>query len=193
MRGKKEHPFFSGLIYEARAPLVWRYVELRPDEKEIVAANTANEQLLRLITSLSEKPQEQADDELHAELERIDLKITVLLDMASSIIRDQLNLPAAEPIRMDAQGVEWETSQPPEPGRLLEVKVYIDPELPTPLELYGMAKLEKPEHDVKTAVCARMRFVKMGQSVSDELEKFIFRQHRKEVALQRYALTNKPR
>lgn len=190
MQGLKERepPFFDGLVYEARVPLVWRYLELRPDEKQIVFANTANEQLLRLITSLSEKPQEAVDGEFHAELERIDLKITVLLDMASHIIRDQLNLPAPEPVRMDARGAEWTTANPPETKRLLNAKVYIDPELPRPLEFFGLCQVSELTDPAQRGARVRMRFIRVGQAVADELEKFIFRQHRKEIAMQRDAL-----
>ena len=185
-----DDPFFDGLVHETMFPVEWVYLDLELTEERAIAANVANEQLLRLMTSLGEKLPEQGDYIEHsAELERLDLKLNVLIDMAGHLLRNQLKLPAPETVRFGHGSMEWQTMAPPERGRQIGIKVYIDSSLPQFLQLYGETEInveENVEADAGTrATLVRVKYLGLGEAVSDELEKYIFRQHRKKIALER--------
>lgn len=177
--------FFDGLVHEDRFPVVWAYVETVPSDAQKIVVNEANEQLLRLINTLSEKTAEVSDDgsEYSAEFARLDLKLNVLLELAGQLIREQLQLPAEELVRLGHTGLEWWSSRAPEAGRDVVVKVYLDRELPRPLQFMGRALVDKASFSADGPTPVRIRYAGMAQSLEDELEKFIFRHHRKKIAL----------
>lgn len=180
-------PFFDGLVYDDLVPVVWAYLDSQPRDEQLVSANDANTQLLRLITSLSDRLPEQGDEnfECNAELERLDLKLNVLLDIAGQLIRDQLKLPNGDPISLGHNGLEWWVEQAPDTGRLISLKLYIDGVVPRPLQLFGVVRINDKRATVDGRTPVRIKYMGLGQALEDELEKFIFRHHRKRIALER--------
>lgn len=188
MTGHTSDGFFDGLVHEARFPVVWDYLDSEPEEKQLIAANEANEQLLRLMTSLGERlPEANEDVEYNAELARLDLKLTVLLDMVGQMVLHQLNLPDKELIKLGHGSMEWRTAVPPDVGRLINFKVYIDPELPSPLSLYGVVERGNIEAQTDRLTAIRVKYRGLSEAVKNELEKYIFRQHRKKIAFEKHS------
>lgn len=187
-------PFFDGLIYDDLVPVVWAYLDSQPRDEQLIAANDANRQLLRLMASLGDKLPEQGDDnvEYNAELERLDLKLNVLLDIAGQLIRDQLKLPPGDPISMGHNGLEWWAEQAPDAGRLISVKLYIDSVVPRPLQLFGVVCIDDKRATIDGRTAVRIKYMGLGQACEDELEKFIFRHHRKRIALERQPDKSRP-
>ncbi len=180
-------PFFDGLVYDDLVPVVWTYLDSQPRDEQLISANDANTQLLRLITSLSDRLPEQGDDnvEYNTELERLDLKLNVLLDIAGQLIRDQLKLPSGDPISLGHNGLEWWVEQAPETGRLISLKLYIDSVVSRPLQFFGVVRINDKRAAVDGRTPVRVKYMGLGRVLEDELEKFIFRHHRKRIALER--------
>ena len=183
--------FFDGLVYEAEFPVVWTYLKSELSEERAITTNVANEQFLRLMTSLDEKLPEQGEGAEHStELERLDLKLNVLLDLVGHILRNQLNLPEPENVRLGHSGMEWETLAAPAPGRQVSIRIYIESSLPNFLQFYCEieGELEEQNNDdgIERSSSVRARYLGLSEPVRDELEKYIFRQHRKKVAYERH-------
>ncbi|HBD10778.1 MAG TPA: hypothetical protein DCZ13_01445 [Porticoccaceae bacterium] len=188
MTDHAENDLFGGLIYQGAFALLWDYSQ-EPGDQELAVANEANQVLLRLLTHQGEPGARGEEDAsaFQAELERIDLKLNLLLDLTAGLIREQLNLPPAVPVKLGATAVEWRSLAPPQPDRWLRVRIFVDPVMPRPLEVYGrgVARDDGAGPNDSPGAAVGLRFAGMSQEVQDELQRLIFRQHRKKIALQR--------
>ena len=179
--------FLDGLVHEGYFPIEWECLNSEPNDKQLIAANESNEQLLRLMTSLSEKLPEPGDDvEYNAELERLDLKLTVLLDMVGFMVRSQLSLPDPTLVKLGRRSMEWQSTEPPEDSCFISIKIYLDIEIPKPFLLYGVVQIDKEQINSDQAAAVRVLYLGLGENVNNELEKYIFRQHRKKIAYKRH-------
>ncbi len=168
----------SGLVLEDRLPLHWRVAETpggAPQQQQ------ANEEILRVILSLDEHHHVEASDEnpeYAHEIQRLESKINLILELVSQVLARQLQLPEALAVRLSAHEIEWQTAAAPAIGSALLIEAYLCPRYPRPLMLPAT---------VKESSGARVRavFDDLGVPVQDLLEKLIFRHHRRLIAASR--------
>ena len=146
----------------------------------------ANEKFLRRVSTLEEEPAKvvENDPELARELMRLESKIDMMLDMVGTVLARHLKLPKATPIRLTAQGISWESPKAPSVKSHVTIALYMLPNYPYPLTLQGVVmSVEKCLGGRRTTVV----FDAMSEMAQEWLEKTIFRQHRRKVALSRRA------
>jgi len=167
----------SGLVLEDRLPLRWRVFETPGAAQPL---QFANEETLRVILSLDEHHVEASDEnpEFAHEIQRLETKINLILELVSQILARQLQLPEALPVRLSAHEIEWQTATAPAAGSAVLIEAYACPRYPRPLFLPAT---------VKESGGGRVRavFDDLGTPVQDLLEKLIFRHHRRLIAAAR--------
>jgi hypothetical protein len=175
-------PLNTGLVYEDLLPLHWSVVDVSMDAAHRLHLHEANEDTLRTLSMLEEHPQEIADDHpaVTHELRRLDFKLNLLLDLVGLLVARDLTLPDRVPVRLAAQGLEWEARQPPPRDSLVRLEIYLSPKLPRALVLLGRVQGAHPMSDgvFRTAVI----FEDLSELEADWLEKIIFVHHRRQVA-----------
>ena len=163
--------------YEA-LPVQWRPVAQPLSHGEASRLDESNLLLLQAGVAFEEYPVRDAHDDtgpLAAELARLDFKINLVLKMLGTLI-DGGNAPAPVPVRFNARGAAWESSDAGlKPGSRGVLGIRLLGSLPTSLAL----EAEITDNDGGTITS---RFVHVSPAVSELLQKFCFLKHRRQVA-----------
>ncbi len=177
----------AGLAYTDNISIVWREVDREPDQQHLAMVNASNETFLRDLKLLGDggQPREltEASADFSQELHRLDLKLNLVLDLVSTLIYRDADIPEPCPVRVAADGLSWR-GHVPAPGSIVYVELYIQRGLPKPLCCYGEVVSTLAEYEDGVA---RLEFVGLTGGTRTWLEKLIFRHHRKEVAFRRSA------
>ncbi|ADE15429.1 conserved hypothetical protein [Nitrosococcus halophilus Nc 4] len=172
-------PLGQGVFYQSQHPLIWRCV--KPEAKVSALVCRDNERLLKLLNSSIPSPLELLEEQplLYSELQRLELKVDLLLEQIGLLLAQQAPLPAAVPLRLTAQELQWWAQEAPRSGETVQVEVYLKEELRRPLVLLGRVKAREAEtHGYRVWVL----FTDLGEGVREGLERFIFRWHRRHIA-----------
>lgn len=171
-------PAGTGLTLDERLPVRWR----ADSPGELAALRHANEDTLRTILSLDDHHVELPEEsvELAHELQRLESKLNLVLELMSRVLARQLDLPPPVPLHLTAQSLEWEASAAPASGSRGWLEIYLCPRYPQPLFLPAIIEHVAPPR-------VRAVFVEPGEGVQDLLETLIFRHHRRQVAASRRA------
>jgi hypothetical protein len=173
----------DGLTFEERLPLAWVEGPL-PEGPELARLNADNHQLLGAEASLEEVrigealAKEESPALLH-ELQRLEFKLNVLLRLMADLVSRSSAIPPVQTVKLGARGLEWSQALEPRVGTTGLVSVYINPALPQPLRLPCRVRGERAE---KGARIVELEFRDVSESVTDLLEKLIFRHHRRLIA-----------
>ncbi len=177
--------FFQGLFYESNISLVYHVVNAFPGESELVKINEDNSRFLKALAALSEGAPEAGEElpQTAAELQRLDLKLNLLLEIVGQLLANQRALPAPTTVRLGHTGVEWVAQDCPSSGAQVCIELYLRSELPSPLKFHGVAVLADSEQgSANVSKRVQVRFVGLNSALQDDLEKFIFRRHRRSIA-----------
>ncbi|GLQ99919.1 PilZ domain-containing protein [Dyella mobilis] len=173
---EKWQQFSERMAYEGAL-----HVAIEPFEATLDAVAHCNERslhVLRTLASLDERRQEngsEVDDPIMLELQRMDSKINVLLDIVDRLLMPVSLLPARHVVRFNAVGVSVPENLLP-PGDSLLVRLHFDTCRALALEL--PAKRGRPSGDLHAFVY----FCELSELVEDGLERFVFCHHRRKVA-----------
>ena len=182
---EKTNSFFQGLYYESNISLVCQLVDSLPGDNEQVKINEDNSRFLKALAALNEGAPEAGEElpQTAAELQRLDLKLNLLLEMVGQLLASQRTLPAPTKVSLGHMGIEWVAQDCPPPGAQVCIEVYLSNELPSPLTFHGVAVLADAEGGSASASKrVQVRFVGLNAALQDDLEKFIFRRHRRSIA-----------
>jgi hypothetical protein len=172
-------PLGAGLFYEDILPLDWH--PIAETDAAQVHVDEANAEFLRVMAALEGHTPEPSDNhpELAAEISRVEFKVNLLLDMVGKILAQHLALPQPVSMKLNAQGVEWFSTNAPQVGQRLHVELYLRPDYPRPLVITGrVVSVEQVDGGTHTTVS----FEDIDGPVLDWLEKTVFRHHRRRIA-----------
>jgi hypothetical protein len=179
----------SGLVFQELLPLSWLPGPLA-EGLELARLNADNHQLLGAEASLDEvRIHDALKDEspaLVSELQRLEFKMNILLRLTAQLAVQHQALPARQLVRLSSRGMEWEGLAAVPAGTTGLLKLYVNAALPQPLHLPCVAT---GEGIGESARAARLRFVGVSDAVTEQLEKLIFRHHRRLIAGAKQAKT----
>ncbi len=171
---------FDELAYEDVLSVAWRE---RPTGFSEAAAAKLAERNLRLLqayealdeTSTGEKADETAPHS--AEIARLDFKLNLLLDLVGQLVSASHPRPIALPVRFNSLGASWQPADAAPPlGNSGFLQVFLADALVQPLTL--PAKVVSVAEDGPV----RAHFELLGEAVADQIEKLVFRRHRRKIA-----------
>lgn len=171
-------PQGEGLTYHGELPC-----SVAPLAEPLSAAalqrlDAANELLLKALPGMDERHDLDESDAVAQELKRQDLKLNLILDLLCTLLQQQQLRPAPVELRLSADSLMVCNAAPLAIGTHCQVALYLDPRLPRPLQLAATVD------QAATPGWVNLRLFGMGQAVQDNLDKFIFRHHRRQVAAQ---------
>jgi hypothetical protein len=177
----------DGLVFEDALPVGWTPGVLA-EGLALARLNTDNHQLLGAESSLDEvRVHEALKDESPAllhELQRLEYKVNILLRLTAELALRNAGLPAAHRVRLTSRGLEWFGSDSPAVGSSGLLAVYINSALPQPVKIPCVVAGERTHDNMRVA---QMRFSGLSDPVVEQLDKLIFRHHRRLVAGARLA------
>lgn len=184
MSADPDPDFTSGLHFAGELPLEFEPLDAEPLPATLARLNADNLQVLQADASLAESHRlvDAKDEEKPwlADLARLEFKLDVLLATLGRLLAKDASVPAGVPLRMYAGGVEWlTTGQRPLTGVRGRVTLYVNPAFPRPLVLHGEVTGHRSDAQ---GLWAQFAFAGLGAGVVDLLERFVFRQHRRQVA-----------
>jgi hypothetical protein len=171
---------YEELAYEDVLPVAWKRLPEPFDPAIIGSFADRNLRVLQAVAALDEHGQiEKADDNspYAADLQRLELKVNLLLDMVGTLLVSSQSRPKATAVRFNALGGVWQGTAPyPALGNQGVFEVYLRDSVAEPLRLFGRIASVSPDGKIK------VRFVPPGENISDLMEKLAFRKHRRQVA-----------
>jgi hypothetical protein len=171
---------YEELAYQDVLPVAWRPLPDTLDADLSAAFGDANVRVLQACAAIEEHGHIEKQDENAphaADLLRMDLKLSVLLDLVGRILAGNQPRPPATMIRFNALGATWRSSAAlPKPGAQGTLEIYLRECLPDPLRLIGRVTNVTAEGEIKA------RFLPPGEATADLLEKLSFRRHRRQIA-----------
>lgn len=173
----------SSLVFSGSLPLGIEVLSEAPHELDLLRANESNELLLRSVSVLEEKIDHDENDTVAQELRRQDMKLNLILDMLGSLLLQQQVIPPPREIQFSAGSLRLALSPNPPGPQHCRIQLYIEPGIPKPLTLYGQC------HPSTQAGMSDIVFHGLSQVVTDNLDKFIFRHHRRRIAQSRKSVS----
>jgi Atypical PilZ domain, cyclic di-GMP receptor len=177
----------DGLIFEELLPVAWTAGPLL-EGLALARMNADNHQVLGAESSLDEvRVHEALKDESPAlvhELQRLEYKVNILLRLTAELAIRNSGLPEAQHVRMSSRAMEWFGDKAPAVGSSGIAAVYVNPALPQPIKFCCVVAGERIQDNSRIA---QLRFAGVSDAVAEQLEKLIFRHHRRLVAGARLA------
>jgi hypothetical protein len=172
---------YEELAFQDVLPLLWRPMASPVDRELSASFDERNLRLLQAWDAMEEhvpvEKQKAEDAAYAAEIQRLDLKVNLLLDLVGQLLASNRPRPPATPMRFNALGAMWRaTGTLPEAGEQGITEIYLRDCLAEPLRLAGRVTNVTPGGDIK------VKFLPMGEAVSDLIEKLAFRRHRRQIA-----------
>jgi hypothetical protein len=175
---------FEGLAYADSMPLGLERLEKLPEGAALAGINQETQQVLVADASLDEQrahAEKKADEqhELAEDLQRVEFKLNVLIQLVARLLASASDVPPVRSFRLNAHGLEWlAAGEVVLPGPAL-VSLHVSRHFPEPLRLPGRI-LGQHRDDEGTWV--RFTFDGLTPSVTELLERLVFRHHRRLVA-----------
>ena len=168
---------YEELAYQDVLPVLWRTLPGSVDPAVAANFNERNVRVLQACAAIEEHNTADPQDELSPELQRLDFKINLLVDLVGQLLVANRPRPQPVAIRFNALGAMWRGNAPlPEAGAQGVAEIYLRDFLADPLRLIGRITNVSPDGQVKA------RFAPVGETIADLIEKLTFRRHRRQVA-----------
>jgi len=185
MNAENDDQLGAGLVYEDLVPMSWRKAEEGFQPAQMIRVNDSNEEILRFMSVLDDYQSESSIDARSVnigDITRIEYKVNLILDLVSQILVHHAELPPAIPIKMTARGIQWQCNKRLVPGQYIFLDIYFYHNYPRPLVILGKVQdVDKAGGEYNT----QASFEYMSDVVRRWLDKLIFRQHRRSIALSR--------
>lgn len=172
---------FGGLSCGLTLPLEWSSLSESCSGLSS-SVESANQNCLKIVLGLSDGMHESHDEntELSQDLQRMDFKINIILEMLGQLLSQNIKIPAAVDLKLGPKAVQWlELADPPEPGQMVQVKVYLDPRFLFSFVVFGEVATVIP---VEAGYSVVMKTAQLSADSLELLEKYIFRCHRRQIA-----------
>lgn len=166
---------FEELAVEDLLPVLWQATSAAPDP----SLGEHNLQVLQAWDALEDHGLVDLPDDispLAAELQRLDLKLTLLLELVGQILSANRPSPTSVLVRFNALGAHWRSREAPlrQPATTGVVEIHVHRCVAQPLRFPGTASVTDGEVNV--------RFLPLDDTVASLLGKIAFRRHRRQVA-----------
>ncbi|PCJ26651.1 MAG: hypothetical protein COA96_04850 [SAR86 cluster bacterium] len=178
--------FEDRLKLEGEYPLEVSLLDSLPTHGQLALSDNGNENFLKTSLIWHDPVEIDELDNIGLELKRQDLKISLLLDMVGELLVKQVQLPPVLGLTMNVSGMEYEGPESKyKIGNSVQVTLYIAPSFPRALKLFG--EIVHSSNSKRIAI----KFVGIGTGVKDRLEKIIFQNHRRTIALEHASEENR--
>jgi hypothetical protein len=173
-------PHQDAVHLEGVLPLDWSD-GIEPALADVMADNAI---LLRALLILDESAA-PAPTESRDAVQNLERRVDLLLLLANSALRSVTRMPPARPCVLSARHLRWGSETALGVGRRVWVRIYLRHRIALPLILPGQIVEEEVQGEL---LWHRLELEPLEQALQDDLERLVFRHHRRQVARQRAAV-----
>lgn len=170
------------ITFQTVAPIDWCKIQSLPVAGTLSQTTSANLRLLNALNILEELPQDAEQSSHHlSESIHLEAKLDLILGMMGELLHQQAKIPETATVTVSAHTLSLAgltMAALPGENDLLRVRLFLDTHYPQALVLHGRVSS-------KTESCFSLALCHLGALVQEQLDKFIFRQHRRAIALSR--------
>jgi len=187
MHTESLNSLLDGITFDDYLPIDWEVLSELPSEGEQHRHHRASEELLQNLL-LRDEASSQESEEVevagggYESFKRLETRLDLLLNLLTEMMASNANLPAQHAVILGAHGLCVQTERDAvaclKKDVLLKIRIYLDPNFPRPLTLYTRLI------DVQ-AKSFIVNFYPLEERLQDQLDKYVFRQHRRAIALAR--------
>jgi len=169
----RDEPLDEAIRLEGLMPLTWRPSVQPLTESELLSASEANVSLLDaiMIMDMPASLENEDRDVSSLEIHRLQAKVDLLVSMVSRLLSYHEQQPMSVMVSLSAQRISWQGALPVRIGDTGMMDVFVHPLARSPLQLPVIVR------DARQA-----EIVGLQPTALNALEKFLFRQHRRQVA-----------
>jgi hypothetical protein len=188
-----EDPLKENLVCRQEIPLRWRKLEGELSDSEIMMIHNDNLKFMEVLLSGEDTAdvEQHRDKEVLKELHKIDAKLNLLMNWFSRIIWQQQEFPTPQTVDLSAKGLQFVHNDQGSGEEVVEndelfIEMFLEPRYPQPF--ITLAKVLR----VNTQPQGRevlVRFIHLSEQTQEWLNKYVFRLHRRQVALARKSHT----
>src|ERR1700753_1348067 len=170
--GADTEVLYEELAFQDVLPIFWRPLTLSAEHS--AGFDDRNIRILQAWDAMEEhvpsEKQKSEDSYTATELMRLDMKVNLLLDLVGQLLTANRPRPPATAVKFNAVGATWRGNGAlPEAGEQGVIEIYLRDCLAEPLRLVGRVTNVAPDGQIK------VKFLPMGEAVSDLIEKLAFR------------------
>ncbi len=179
-----ENQLGHSLAYQDDVPLRWYLPEKALNDDQTLQLQNQNESVLCKLLELGDIHVDVSEEscENHTDLARLEFKVDLALELLNQIYIREINLPDLCSLTLNTACAEWVDAKPPAVNKRIHLEVFLDTKYPRPLVFPAIVQKVTEQND-HFKVTAELEFP--GELVSDNIEKLIFRHHRRSIALSR--------
>lgn len=175
----------ENIAFSDNLPMDWEVLSVLPSDGERHRYQRANEELLQNLLLLDEAPQETEESDLvgdHEHFKRLETRLDLLLSLVTEMMTADGKLPPPKAVTLGARGLCVEIPEGVcdtlQKNALLKIRLYLNPQFPRPLTLCCQLVDTQPQS-------LTVSFNPLEERLQDLLDKYVFRQHRRAIALAR--------
>ena len=172
----------DGITFQTIAPVDWCKIQSIPVGNTHSQTASANLRLLNALNVLEDTPQDlEKFPQGISESTHLDAKLDLVLGMLGELLHQQAKIPEASLLTVSAHALslaEVKVAALPVVGELLHMRVFLDTRYPQALALFGTVSLATPTGFT-------LEIHDLGEQVQEQLDRLIFRQHRRAIASSR--------
>jgi len=171
------------LRYHDQVPIRWQVLTEPLAEAELDRYARDNERLLRQLAGLEASLESgEEDGPAPRYLQVLELRLQLMAELLAEVLAQTRPLPPRRSIWLSGAALEWIAPQPPQAGADLLVELFLHEALPRPLRLPARVTQVDAQGE-RSRVQTTLQ--SLGDGVVEQLEKLVFRQHRRMVASRR--------
>ena len=173
---------YTGLILEDRLALSFEVLDNLPSMEMLENLSNANEEALRSLFFIGEfaATGPENDQELGQDIQRIEMKLNFLIGLFAEQLMLQKGTPGRRDVRITPQDISWSDKSGLDEDELILLRLFINDNFPK--ELVFCCRIKVRDIDDFGAQ-VRAIFLHASESSIYWLEKYIFKMHRRRVAL----------
>jgi len=175
-----DNPFAESFALQISLPLTHTLYRKKLSKLEQDNLHKLNNTLLDIILapSLENCDVDEYDAVLLKQLRLTDAKLELALTWLSRLISAETQMPPLTTMEINTIGIRFDSEQAINFDDMLQIRIYVDTQLAEPVTLEStVINVED-----KTIIA---RFVDMDIDVKDKLDKYIFREHRRVIAIEK--------
>jgi hypothetical protein len=186
MHSEPQNSPLENIRFTDRLPVAWSTLAALPSEGEQHRDQRANEELLQSLLLRDGVPQDAEEADAageHEHFKRLEARLDLLLSLVMEMMTSNGKLPSSYEVMLSARGLCVQIpsgvgNDGLKKDALLKIQLFLDPRFPRPLTLGAQVVDVQPQNFT-------VSFSPLEECLQDLLDKYVFRQHRRAIALAR--------
>lgn len=179
----------EGLAFTGRMPLALQLLTEPLAVDEVLELDAKNFSLLKNceLADHSGRDTDPQVETIISEIQRLDHKLNLIQALLTQLLLKQEVIPERRSFRLSLENLTFDidSRQDLRVGSPVLVELFLFEDLPRPLSLTGIVTTINQEGSLTGTLSAGIDLPKFSDGVDSLLGRFIFRQHRREVAMSR--------